>query len=363
MKVLIINPILHTPADGVIVRRPTNRHTMIYGLCRGFVAEGHDVTLLASADYCPLEEESNDFRVEYFASRLPRIFKPSRLPWMAGLGRWLRRFGGEYDLVVCSELFMLSTLTAVRHCRGKVLVWNEQASYQRMMHKVPAKIWFNAVVPLTMRNVRVAGRSEDARQFARRFCRNVSDTTIDHGVDFEIFVPTERTDDTFAYVGQMIRRKRPDYVLERFAEFVARPGRRHFRLRMVGDGPELDNIKRRAAELGLADKVEFTGFMYSWQWVPLMNGCTAMLMATQSDLNTVTIPESIASGLPLLTNGVPLLSRWIEENGVGRRRDDWTADDLEFMADNRAAMHRRCLELRPQLTTRACVRRLIGQLR
>lgn len=361
MNVLIVNPILHTPADGIIVRRPTNRHTMIYGLCRGFVSRGHRVTLLASADYRPLEPETAEgFETVYFPSSMPRLFKPTLLPRMSGLSGWLRRHGADYDLIVCSELFMLSTLTAVRRCRGKVLVWNEQAKYQRMMHGLPAKLWFNVVVPLAMPGVAVVGRSAGARQFVGRFCRNVIPFVIDHGVDNDIFVPTDRTEDCFAYVGQMIKRKRPEYILARFAEFVSRPGCGHFRLRMVGDGPELENLKKQAAELGVDDRVEFAGFRYSWEWVPMLGGCVAMLMATQSDLNTVTIPESVASGLPVLTNDVPLLSRWVDEQGVGRCRPDWTADDMAYMVAGRDDMHRRCVAIRDTLTTHACVDNLIA---
>ena len=91
MNILLLNLILHTPEKGVIPRRQTNHDSMIYNMARGFVANGHSVTLVASEEYRPMLPESNSFNVIYLPSRLPSVFKPSLLPFPVGLYRFLKK--------------------------------------------------------------------------------------------------------------------------------------------------------------------------------------------------------------------------------------------------------------------------------
>lgn len=363
MKILIINSILHTHEKGVITRRPTNRHTMMYGVARGFVSEGHQVTLIASEDYRPLEEEDNNFEVLYFRSALPRLFRPSVLPCLKGFGRWLRANAGHYDLVISSELFQIPTLTAARICGSKLLVWHELAGYQKFMKQIPAKVWYNMIIPVLMRGVKVVPRSIAAREFVKPFAVNLSDKIVDHGVDEEIFVPAEERNNAFAVISQLIPRKNIEHSIRAFADFIGRPGYAGYRLHIVGDGPQTEELKQLVTTLGIDHAVSFEGFLYSWQWVPAVRGDVALLMATKHDLNTVTIPESIASGLPVLTNEVPLMGQWLDDNGLGRRRANWTADDLEYMVVHRDEMHRNCCNIRSQITNRACAKALLAASR
>lgn len=360
MNVLIVNPILHTNEKGVINRRPTNRHTMAYGLARGFLAAGHAPTLVACEDYRPLQPEENEFEVVYFPARQPKLFKPSVLPSLKGFKSWLKSNHQNYDLIVCSELFQLTTLNVARVCSDKMIVWQELNDYQRLMHRIPARLWYKVIVPLRMKNVRVAGRSEAARDFVSRFAVRTSHMVIDHGVDGDIFVPAEGVELSFAVVSQLIPRKRIDYIIDRFAEFVALDGNADYRLKIIGDGTETEALKEQCRRLGIFDSVDFLGFKYSWEWVPLVNRSVALLMATRQDLNTVTIPESLASGLPVLTNEVPLLGQWLNDEGLGIRKAGWGVAEMQQMVACRDEMHRQCLSHRQNLTNVACANKLIA---
>lgn len=167
MNILILNFILSTPVDGKIIRRDTNRDTMIYNMARGFVKNGHTVTLLCADEFRPLREETNDFEVVYFKSRLSRLFKPWLLPFPAGLARYLRRHKDEVDMVLTVETFSVPTLIASAVCRDKLMIWQEMSYHQRLMRNLPSKIWHNIVMPLSIRGVLTVPQSEAARQIGR----------------------------------------------------------------------------------------------------------------------------------------------------------------------------------------------------
>lgn len=56
-------------------------------------------------------------------------------------------------------------------------------------------------------------------------------------------------------------RKRVDLVIEAFASLVVRTGFGDARLSVVGDGPERGNLAELAGRLGVADRVDFAGFL------------------------------------------------------------------------------------------------------
>ena len=137
MKVLIINCILTTAEHGIIKRKETIGDCMISNFARGFIELGHTVTLLASEEFRPTgNDERLPFKVVYFPSRLPQVFKPSLLPWPKGMHRWLKAHADAYDLVIASESFQISSLIAARVCPLRLLIWQEMDRHQRLLFGV-----------------------------------------------------------------------------------------------------------------------------------------------------------------------------------------------------------------------------------
>lgn len=358
MRILIVNLLLHSSEHGVITRRKTNDHTMIYTLARGFQKLGHDVTLAASAEYRPLEKETPGFEVVYFNSLMPSVFSPVLLPWPNGFGRWLKRVKQNFDLVISSEVFSLASLAASRICNDKVLIWHEMSSFQKMWRELPARFWYNFPARL-MNDIPVCARSEEARTFIAQFMPQTLPEIISHGADEDIFIPSSLHKDTFVTVSQLIRRKRIDRIIRRFAEFLTLPGRNGYCLDVVGDGPEKSNLIRLAEELGIGNRVRFHGFLFHAQWAPIAAGAKAMLIDTEQDLNMVTVSESIVNGTPILMNTVPTTARYVTENNLGLAMDHWNASDMEIMADRYDFFHEACLKVRPTLTNSGTALKLI----
>ena len=155
MKILIINCILTTAEKGVITPKKSIWDCMISTFARGFIELGHQVTLLASQEFKPTEEENLPFEVIYFPSRLPQVFKPSLLPWPRGMHTWLKQHADYYGLVIASESFQISSLMAARVCGPKLLIWQEMVRHQRLLFKLPSKFWHNVVFPLFLHGANV----------------------------------------------------------------------------------------------------------------------------------------------------------------------------------------------------------------
>jgi len=362
MNILIINCILSTAEHGVIKAKETISDCMISNFARGFIELGHRVTLLASQDFQPTGKDENlPFEVIYFPSRLPQVFKPSLLPWPKGMKSWMKQHVDEFDLVIASETFQISSLIASRTCpASKLLIWQEMVRHQRMMFKLPSKFWHNVIVPLFMRNATVVPRSEPAKQFMSRYSNHVSNVIVDHGTDGHVLYPTDEVDKAFIVVSQLVERKNVDYIIDKFAQLVKQEAYQDYRLDIIGEGNDKQQLMAQAKSLGIEHQVVFHGFLSHKELAIPLRRSLALLVATRNDLNMVTTIEAITSGTPVVTNTVPSSAPFIAANGVGVVRDNWDENDLIEVIKNYDKLHQACVKAREELTNVACARKMLN---
>jgi len=125
-------------------------------------------------------------------------------------------------------------------------------------------------------------------------------------------------------VGRLEQRKGFDLLLEAFAAIsVQFPGAQ---LAMVGDGPERGNLVALAAELGIANRVQFTGEVAdpeSW-----FAGATVFVSSSREDAMPNALLEAAAAGLPIVATpargAVPAL--------LARQPGTWAANDVSASA-------------------------------
>lgn len=360
MRILILNFILSTAVDGKIIRRPSNRDTMIYNLARGFCRLGHKVTLAAAEEFRPLEDETNDFEVIYFPSRLPKIFKPALLPWPKGLGKYLRKHSADFDMILSVEAFSIPTLIASFHCKDKLIIWQEMAFKQHLMHGIPATLWYNIVVRLFLRHVPILCQSTSAKQFISQYSHCVADTIVGHGVDDEVFHCEGKASCDFVIVSMFVARKRIDRIIEKFFRFINNTKHKDYLLHIVGEGPELETLKRKAEELGVSTNVVFHGFKTHHQFAEIERDSVAMLIDTRQDNNMVSIPEAVVNGVPILTNSVPTNSSMIREYNLGIVKDDWDWQEMEQMIQRYNEFHANCCKHSESFSNTGVAKRLIN---
>lgn len=346
MRILILNPILFTHEKFVLPKVRSIKDTMIHTMCMGFRSLGHEVTLAAAADYRPSEPEEYDFDVRFFPTQGPRMLA-CVLPFSVGMLRFIRRNARDYDLVVCSEAFGLHTLWAAWSAPRRTVIWQELSAHQKMLHRVPARLWYNVVARLFMRRCAVAARSVAARDFIARYLPQVSPVIVEHGIDIDRFDVSPVKKNQFVVVAQLIARKNVATTIRKFAAYVRRYDS-SCRLVICGRGPELEHLRDVARREGVDDNVIFAGFLPHSELGRIVSESLALLTDTLQDANMVSIPEAVASGTPVISNTVPT-SDLMDAHGAGIKRDDWDEHDMHRVATDKSYIQA-CLNVRRQLS-------------
>ncbi|GAB4325737.1 MAG: O-antigen biosynthesis protein WlbH [Candidatus Zixiibacteriota bacterium] len=110
------------------------------------------------------------------------------------------------------------------------------------------------------------------------------------------------------------RRLEPLYRTDTFVRAVAaieaqRPGA--FRFTLVGDGSQRGMLESLASELGVRDRIEFTGYLPEEQLRSLMSDADIFVSCSSSDGTSVSLLEAMAARVfPIVTN-LPANREWV----------------------------------------------------
>jgi glycosyltransferase involved in cell wall biosynthesis len=100
------------------------------------------------------------------------------------------------------------------------------------------------------------------------------------------------------YVGRLAREKGLYVLLRAFSQISAE--RPNCRLRLVGRGPDEENLRGLARELGIGEKVRFTGAI-PHQEIPMwMAAADLFLFPSTTETQGLVIVEAMAAGTPVL---------------------------------------------------------------
>jgi len=358
MKVVIVNAIVYTSEVESIKRAESIKDSMIYDLCLAFQQSGHDVTLIAAEPFKPCGNETYPFSVEWLPCKLTSLFKPFRIPFMPQLFHFLKKHRDEIDLVISSEVFSLCSLIAAGAVKSKLIIWHELAKHNAMMKKIPSKVWYNVIAPLTMGKIPVIARSEEARAFIGCYCRHTLPMVIDHGVNLEKFAECEEKDDHFVVCSQLIARKRIDGILQKFQRFLDE-SKTDTKLYIIGDGDERKKLEQKAEELQLSKHVYFLGKLQHSQLLQYLSRAKALLVNTEKDNSMISIVESIAVGTPVITTCVPLNASYIKKYSLGIVCE-WDEKHLLEVYQHYPQYVKNCLEYRKELSTLRKVEQFIS---
>jgi glycosyltransferase involved in cell wall biosynthesis len=130
------------------------------------------------------------------------------------------------------------------------------------------------------------------------------------------------------------------------------------RLVQIGGGPLLDEHKRLASELGVADRVDFRDLRWDERVADLMSGFQLFALSSRTEGLPVTVMEAMLAGLPIIASDVGSVREEVTpgENGLVVPPDDPKAvaaaiDELMADDDRRAALGRRSREVAERLFT------------
>jgi glycosyltransferase involved in cell wall biosynthesis len=136
-------------------------------------------------------------------------------------------------------------------------------------------------------------------------------------VDVSLFAPgarRERAAPQLVSVGMMTddRSKGIDVLLHAFASLS--DVRRDVVLHLAGDGPRRVEYEALAADLGVAARVEFHGFVPKAQVADLLGRSDVFVLASRFENNPCAVIEALASGLPVVATRVGGLPEMIDDD-------------------------------------------------
>lgn len=349
VKVLIMNPILYTSETDSIPKVESIKDTMIYALCMGFLKNGDEPVLVAADCYKPVTEEQYPFEIKWFPCLLPNICKPRCLPFLKGLGEFLRQHKKEYDYIISSEVFSLLTFSAAVFAKSKLVIWHELGAHNNLMKKIPSKVWYNVVARLFMQGIPVIPRSERAAEFISKFSDNVLPVYIDHGVDLDKISYSKEKENYFVVLSQLIERKHIDGIIDCFSEF-RKSGYEDYELKIIGDGILREKLQEQVKQLREEVHIQFLGKLNHETLMPILAKAKGLLINTSKDNSMVSIVESIATGTPIITTPVPFNASYIRENSLGIVKENWDQEDLKGICENNTFYVDNCTCYREKLS-------------
>ena len=135
-------------------------------------------------------------------------------------------------------------------------------------------------------------------------------TMIPNGVDTDRFSP--RTDRTprnifrFIFVGRLTAQKRLALTLQTFKRLHDQcANRESLHLSVVGDGPLRSELEHAAAQLGIAEYVQWHGWLARELLCELYRDADCLIHASSIEGMSNTVLEGMASGLPIISSDGP----------------------------------------------------------
>ena len=116
-----------------------------------------------------------------------------------------------------------------------------------------------------------------------------------------------------AWLGRMTEIKRVDDLLRIFADLRSRGA--DAVLVLVGDGPNRPQLERLAAQLGIADRVRFTGFRADVGSV--FRACDVVALTSANEGTPVSLIEALAAGCAVVTTDVGGASDVVDGGAAG----------------------------------------------
>lgn len=151
--------------------------------------------------------------------------------------------------------------------------------------------------------------------------RNVR--AIGNGVRVSDYTPRmePRSGNRIVFVGRVTGEKRIDVLLRAVALL---PESLDWELEIVGDGDQRHHLERMAAQLGLADRVTFSGLVTDEDLKRAYTRADVLAMPSTAELQSIVTMEAMSSGLPVVAADAMALPHLVHdgENGYLFRPDD-----------------------------------------
>ncbi|MFE5671500.1 glycosyltransferase [Agromyces sp. NPDC056523] len=210
------------------------------------------------------------------------------------------------------------------------------------------KAWQHWSVGLAWKAARrTFGRAESvttptrrAADFLERYTGLRGVHAISCGIDAHKYFPNwaPRTENRIIFVGRVTGEKQIDVLLR---AVTLLPATLDAKVEIVGGGDQKRNLEHLAAELGIADRVTFSGYVTDEELREAYHRASVLAMPSIAELQSIVTMESMASALPVVAANAMALPHLVHDGENGYLFEPGSAEDL-------AAKLRRVLEASPE---------------
>lgn len=137
---------------------------------------------------------------------------------------------------------------------------------------------------------------------------------------FDDLKPRTNQDFTFITAGRFTAQKNHKLMFRAFAEFLGKGY--DARLVILGKGEEEDNLRTLTEELGIADRIDFAGFVVNVE--DYLNNADVFLLSSDYEALPLALLEAMAAGLPIVSTDVGGVRDIVTDNGILTSAGDLT---------------------------------------
>jgi glycosyltransferase involved in cell wall biosynthesis len=139
---------------------------------------------------------------------------------------------------------------------------------------------------------------------------------ISCGIDAELYTPsfTPRTENRILFVGRVTGEKQIDVLIRALGRL---PQHLDAKLTIVGGGDQKRNLELLAEQLGLADRVSFSGYVTEEELRESYTRATVFAMPSIAELQSIATMEAMASGLPVVAADAMALPHLVHDGENG----------------------------------------------
>ena len=267
-------------------------------------------------------QDRTDLSVRFLASRGPGSLALSPFYLLGFLGRMLAlRAKGQLDLI---HINLASNGSTLRKLQIAALARRIGVPYVLHLHGADyAEFWIDERPGLSRR---ILTMFEGAARIVvlGRVWRDFVAGRAPHAADRIVIVPNASARPALAHVGggdkvhilflgRLGDRKGVPQLGEALRRMVGMP---HWRATIAGDG-EVETARRKAAEYGLADRVDIPGWVDAKRVAELISTADILVLPSFSENLPLSVVEGMASGLAIIATPVGAVEDIIADGETG----------------------------------------------